>query len=151
MKRSIKFNLKEINPEYSLEGWMLKLRLQYFGHLMRRADSFEKSLMLGKIEGRRRRDDWMASPTLWTWVWVSSGNWWWTGKVVCYSPWGFKDSYTTEWLNWLYTTFKVIVQKYVTWIFMTNAPIFQLGILSAQMYRCLVASVMANSLGPYGL
>ena len=47
--------LKEINPEYSLEGLMLKLKLQYFGHLMRRADSFEKALMLGKIEGRRRR------------------------------------------------------------------------------------------------
>ena len=47
--------LKEINPEYSLEGLMLKLKLQYFGHLMRRTDSFEKTLMLGKIEGRRRR------------------------------------------------------------------------------------------------
>ena len=46
---------KEINPEYSLEGLMLKLKLQYFGHLIRRADSFEKTLMLGKIEGRRRR------------------------------------------------------------------------------------------------
>ena len=47
--------LKEINPEYSLEGLMLKLKLQYFGHLMRRTDSLEKTLMLGKIEGRRRR------------------------------------------------------------------------------------------------
>ena len=47
--------LKEISPEYSLEGLMLKLKLQYFGHLMRRADSFEKTLMLEKIEGRRRR------------------------------------------------------------------------------------------------
>ena len=46
---------KEINPEYSLEGLMLKLKLQYFGHLIQRADSFEKTLMLGKIEGRRRR------------------------------------------------------------------------------------------------
>ena len=47
--------LKEINPEYSLEGLMLKLKLQYFGHLMRRADSMEKTLMLGKTEGRRKR------------------------------------------------------------------------------------------------
>ena len=47
--------LKEINPEYSLEGLMLKLKLQYFGHLMRRANLLEKTLMLGKIEGRRRR------------------------------------------------------------------------------------------------
>ena len=48
-------NLKEINPEYSLEVLMLKLKLQYFGHLMQRADSLEKTLMLGKIEGRRKR------------------------------------------------------------------------------------------------
>ena len=54
-KRSI---LKEISPEYSLEGLMLKLKLQYFGHLMQRTDSFEKTLMLGKIEGRRRRGQW---------------------------------------------------------------------------------------------
>jgi len=47
--------LKEINPEYSLEGLMLKLKLEYFGHLMQRTDSFEKTLILGKIEGRRRR------------------------------------------------------------------------------------------------
>ena len=54
-RRSNQSILKEINPEYSLEGLMLKLKLQYFGHLMRRADSFEKTPMLGKIEGRRRR------------------------------------------------------------------------------------------------
>ena len=54
-KRSNQSILKEINPEYSLEGLMLELKLQYFGHLMRRADSLEKTLMLGKIEGRRRR------------------------------------------------------------------------------------------------
>ena len=54
-RRSNQTILKEINPEYSLEGLMLKLELQYFGHLMRRAESFEKTLMLGKMEGRRRR------------------------------------------------------------------------------------------------
>ena len=54
-RRSNQSILKEINPEYSLEGLMLKLKLQYFGHLMRRTDSMEKTLMLGKIEGRRRR------------------------------------------------------------------------------------------------
>ena len=62
---------KEVNPEYSLEGLMLKQKLQYFGHLMRRTDSLEKTLIQGKIKGRRRRDDrgqdgWMASPTQWT-------------------------------------------------------------------------------------
>ena len=51
---------KEVNPEYSLEGLMLKLKLQHFGHLMRRFDSFEKTLILGKIEGRRRRGWWMT-------------------------------------------------------------------------------------------
>ena len=55
-RRSIQSILKEINPEYSLEGLKLKLKLQYFGHLMQRADSFEKTLMLGKIEGRRRKE-----------------------------------------------------------------------------------------------
>ena len=54
-RRSNQSILKEISPEYSLEGLMLKLKLQYFGHLMQRADSLEKILMLGKIEGRRRR------------------------------------------------------------------------------------------------
>ena len=54
-RRSNQSTLKEINPEYSLEGLMLKLKLQYFDHMMRRADSFEKTLMLGKIEGERRR------------------------------------------------------------------------------------------------
>ena len=56
-RRSTQSILKEISPEDSLEGLMLKLKLQYFGHLMRRTDSLEKSLMLGKIEGGRRRDD----------------------------------------------------------------------------------------------
>ena len=85
-RRSNQSILKENNHEYSLEGLMLKLKLQYFGHLMQRADSLEKTLMLGKTEGRRRGGDntgwdgWMASPTRWTWAWTSSGSWWWTGK-----------------------------------------------------------------------
>ena len=71
----------EISPGCSSVGLMLKLKLQYFSHLMRRAASFEKILMLGKIEGRRRRGDrglhgWMASPTQWTLVWVDFGSWW---------------------------------------------------------------------------
>ena len=77
--------LKEFSPECSLKRLMLKLKLQYFGHLMRRTDSFEKSLMLGKIEGGKRRDDrgwygWMASLIQWTWVWVYSESWRWTGR-----------------------------------------------------------------------
>ena len=82
-RRSSQSNLKEINPEYSLERLMLNL--QYFGHLMGRADSFEKTLMPGKIEGSRRRGDrgwdvWMTSPTQWTWVWANSGRQWRTGR-----------------------------------------------------------------------
>ena len=76
--------LNEISPEYPLEGLMLKLKLQYFGHLMRRTDSLEKTLMLGKVVGGKRRgqqgwDSWMASPTQWRWVYINSGSWWWTG------------------------------------------------------------------------
>ena len=82
-RRSNQSILKEISPGCSLEGLMLKLKLQYCGHLMRRADSFEKTLMLEKTEGRRRRGrQRMASPTQWTWVWVNSGSWWWTERPV---------------------------------------------------------------------
>ena len=84
-RRSNQSILKKINPEYSLKGLMLKPKLLYFGHLLWRADSLEKTLILGKIEGRRRRgrqrwDGWMASLTWRTWVWASSGSWWWTGE-----------------------------------------------------------------------
>ena len=85
-RRSNQSILKEISPGCSLEGLMLKLKLQYFGHLMRRVDSLEKTRMLGGIGGRRRRGRqrirWLDSitPTGWTWVWVNSGSWWWTGR-----------------------------------------------------------------------
>ena len=84
-RRSNQSILKEIKPEYSLEGLMLKLKLQYFGYLMWKANSLEKTLMLVEIEGRRRREQqnmrcWMVSPTQWTWVWASSGRWWRSGK-----------------------------------------------------------------------
>ena len=102
--RSNQSILKEINPEYSLEGLILKLKLQYFGHLLQRADSLEKTLMLGRLKAGegdvRGWDGWMASPTQWTWVWANSRSWWWTGKLVCFSSWGHKESYMTERLNW---------------------------------------------------
>ena len=78
VRRSNQSILKEINPEYSLEGLMLKLRLKYFGHLMRGTDSLEKTLMLGNKA--RGEDGWMPSPTQWTWVWTSSMWWWRTGR-----------------------------------------------------------------------
>ena len=83
-RRSNQSILKEINPEYSLEGLMLKLKLQCFGHLIWSTDSLENTLMLRKIEGgkreNRRWDGWMTSLAQWTWVWVSSGRRWRTGK-----------------------------------------------------------------------
>ena len=84
-RRSNQFILKEISPEYSLEGLMLKLKFLYFGHLMRRTDSFEKTLSWERLKAGGEGDDrgwdgWMASLTQWTWVWVSSVSWWWTGR-----------------------------------------------------------------------
>ena len=101
--------LKEISPEYSLEGLMLKLKPQYSGHLMWRNDSLERTLMLGKIEGGRRRGDrgwdgWMASRTQRTWVWVSSGSWWWTGRPGVLQSTGSQrvgQDWATE-PNWIY-------------------------------------------------
>ena len=106
-KRSNQSILKEIGPEYSLEGLMLKLKLQYFGHLMGRTDSFEKTLMLGKIEAggegdNRGWDSWMTSPSQWTWVWVNSGSWRWTGRPGVLQSVGWqriRHEWATE-LNW---------------------------------------------------
>ena len=95
-RRSSQSILKEISPECSLEGLMLKLKLQYFDHLMRRADSFEKTLMLGKIEGRRSRGQqrmrWLDGHRLnghgfgWT-PGVGDGQ----GRLVCCGSWGRKE------------------------------------------------------------
>ena len=104
---------KEIQPVHpkvltnSLEGLMLKLKLQYFDHLMQKANSLEETLMLGKIEGRRRRgdrewDSWMASPTQRTGVWANFRSWWWTGKPGVLHSMGSKrvrHNRATE-LNW---------------------------------------------------
>ena len=111
-KRSNHSILKEISPEYSLEGLMLKLKLQYFGHLMRRTDSWKKTLMLGETEGRRRwqTEDEMVGWHRWTWVWASSGSWWWTGKPGMLQSTGHKDSDMTERLNW--TELRMIAHDY---------------------------------------
>ena len=104
-RRSNQSILKEISPEYSLEGLMLKLKLQYFGHMMWRVDSLEKTLMLGKTEGGRKADyigwdvgwhqrlnghEFEQAPG------VGDGQ----GRLACCSPWGHKVSDMTEWLNW---------------------------------------------------
>ena len=96
--------LKEISPEYSLEGPMLKL--QYFGHLMRRTDSLEKTLIWERLKaggegGDRGWDGWMASLTWWTWVWASSGSWWWTGKPGMLQSMGLQSQiWLRNWTDW---------------------------------------------------
>ena len=103
-KRSNQSILKKISPEYSLEGLMLKLKLQYFGHLIQRTDSLEKTPMLGRIEGRRRRGRqrmrWLDGITnsmdeFEQALGVGDGQ----GSLTCCSPWGRKESDTTERLN----------------------------------------------------
>ena len=103
-RRSDQSMLKEISPEYSLEGLMLKLKLQYFGHLMQRTNSLEKTLMLGKIEGKRRRGQkrmrWLDSIiNSMNMSLKNSGRWWRTQKPGCCSLWGCKELDMTEWLN----------------------------------------------------
>ena len=106
-RRSNQSILKEISPGGSLEGMMLKLKLQYFGHFMGRVDSLEKTLMLGGIGDRTRRgrqgwDGWMASSSQWMWVWVNSGSWWWTGRPGVLQFMGSQrvgQDWVTE-LNW---------------------------------------------------
>ena len=97
--------LKEISPEYSLEGLMLKLKLQYLGHLMQRTNALEKTLILGKIEGRRRRGQTEDEMVGWRHrldghefeqaLGVGDGQ----GSLACYDPWGLEESLTTERLN----------------------------------------------------
>ena len=96
VKRFNQSILKEINPEYLLEGLMLKLKPQYFGHQMWKANSLEKTLKLGKIEDRRRRgsrgwDGWRASVTQWTWIWATPGNSEGQGSLACCSSWGRRE------------------------------------------------------------
>ena len=105
-RRSNQAILKEISPEYSLEELMLKLKLQYFGHLMQRADwkrpwCWER-LRVGENGNDRGWDGWMASPTQWTWVWVSSRSWWRTGRPDMLQSMASQrvgHNWTTE-LNW---------------------------------------------------
>ena len=103
-RRSNQSILKEVNPKYSLEGLMLKLKLQYFGHLMQRADSLWKTLMPGKTEGRRRRGQqnemvgwhhWFSGHELEQTPENSEGQ----GSLMCFSPWGHEQLDMTEQLN----------------------------------------------------
>ena len=104
-RRSNHSVLKEISPEYSLEGQMLKLKLQYFGHLMWRTDSLERTWCWEILKARGKEDErgWdgsMASPSRWMWVWANSGSSDGQGSLLFCSPWDHKELDTIEWMNW---------------------------------------------------
>ena len=135
-RRSNQSILKEISPEYSLEGLMLKLKLQYFGHLMQRTDSLEKTRCWERLKAGGEGDDrgwdgWMAPLTWWTWVWASSGRWWWTGKPGMLAVHG--------------------VAKIWTWLSDWTEPSYQRGVLlSVSMFslsRKLCVCVVGGSKG----
>ena len=103
-RRSRQSILKEVNPEYSLEGLMLKLKLQYFGHLMQRSGSLEKTLMLERLKAGEERDErgydgWMALPIIELEFDQAPGDCEGQGSLACCSPWGCKELETTEQLN----------------------------------------------------
>ena len=106
-RRSNLLILREISPEYSFEGLMLRGKLQYFGHLIWRTDSFEKLWCWERLRARwegdnRGCDGWVASLTQWTWFWETPGVDDRQGGLTCCSLWGHKESDMTEWLNlWL--------------------------------------------------
>ena len=109
--------LKEICPEYSLEGLMLKLKLQYFGHLIWRTH-WKRPWCWARLKAGGEGDDkgwdgWMASLTRCTWVWVNSRCWWWTGRPGVLQFMGLQELDTTEWLNW--TELKCQWLSHLTW------------------------------------
>ena len=138
---------KEINPEYSLEGLMLKLKLQFFGHLMWRVDSFEKTLMLGKIEGRRRigqqRMRWLDSITdLMDMSWENSRRWWRQGRLACCSPWSYKKSYILR--DWPTTNNSFInVVNYIGWCFNKCTEVW-FTYLKIINFKCIAWWVLGN-------
>ena len=120
-RRSNQSILKEISPACSLEAMMLKLKLQYFGHLTQRVDSLEKDswcwegLGAGGEGDDRGWDGWMASLTRWTWFWVNSGSWWWTGRPGVLQFMGSQrlgHNWATE-LNW--KSQMASLQKLTSW------------------------------------
>ena len=125
-RRSNQSILKEISPEYSLEELMLKLKLQYFDHLMRRTDYWKRPLCWERSKAGGEGDDrgWdgcMASPTRWKWVWANSGVWWWTGKPDMLQSVGLQrvqHDWTTE-LNWIqfiiHTVFLTLCLRVRNW------------------------------------
>ena len=116
-------SILKISPGISLEGMMLKLKLQYFGHLMWRVDSLEKTPKLGGKAGRRRRGRqrmrWLDGVTdRWTWVWVNSGSWWWTerpGVLQFMGSQGVRHDWVPE-LNWIFCLMVMVAENSRTFL-----------------------------------
>ena len=126
-RRSNQSILKEISPEYSLEGLMLKLKLQYFGHLMWRTDSLGKTLMLVKIEGRRRRE-WQRMRQLdgitdaMDMNLSNSGSWWWTGKPGVLKSMGSQRVKTRliNWTDWFWQVWSDTSFFYIFYLYLSD-------------------------------
>ena len=165
---------KEITPEYSLGGLMLKLKLQYFGHLMQRTDSMEKTWCwerwkAGGEGDNRGWDGWMASPTRLTWVWASSGSWWWTeksgvlqsrGSQRVRHDWAIELRHcTSDTLIYFFSSNHVMIFNFSLLVFMIYRPLLQLNSPSWIFFstftnntwichfRCLLHSVMCQWCG----
>ena len=138
-RRSEQSILKEVNPDYSLEGLILKRKLQYCGHLMWRTDSLEKTLMLGKTEGRNRRaqgwDGWMASPIQWTWVWANSRRQWRTRNL----EWSPEESDTTGRLN---NSSSSYLGLNIPWMNLWSTPTTLLHMLSSSFSLMVTSSTL---------
>ena len=138
-RRSNQSILKEISPGCSLEGLMLKLKLQYFGHLMQRTDSSER-LKEGGEGDYRGWDGWMASLTQWTWAWVNSRSWWWTGRPGVLQSMGSQrvgHDWANE-LNWVTIIYAINNLKNVSFLYLlapfTHFPQPPTSILATTMY-----------------
>ena len=138
-RRSNQSILKEINPEYSLEGLIVKLKLQYFGHLMRKTVSLKRpgcweQLKAGGEGENRGQDGWMVWPTQWTRVLASSGSWWWTAKPGVLQSMG---SHRTEQLNW---SWHIIITRWFPFIVCSVMRLFSelLQPLFSRIFCCSV-------------
>ena len=151
--------LKEISPWCSLEGLMLKLKLQYFDHLMQRADSFEKTLNWERLKAGGEREDrgwdcWMSSLTQWILVWVNSGSWWWTGRPGLLKFMGLESQTWLIELNWMVALMATSSKRAYA---IPNSAVPRAPVHAAkhhqpvplwETHKCSLVSVSVRSLGP---
>ena len=128
-RRSNQSILKEISPECSLEHWCWSWNSSILATWCKELTHWKRPWCRERLKVGEGEDrgwyGWMTTPTQWTWVWASSGSWWWDreGSLVCYIPWGCKESDTTEWLNWT-----IDVQTMVGLFFVKNKGVGVIGI-----------------------